>query len=235
MPRALGAPTNTYGGGRDPSAVIGHAPESRQWTPLHPHFPPRIDDTARIEAFATVDAGMDDTSTEIQAGVWLMKHSHVGHDAQIKQDAEISTRAIIGGHTIVHERARIGIGAVVLPHRQVGADAIVGAGAVVTKDVPPGATVAGNPARAIDRNSVPHTERLDNERWVSTPTAAPASHAEDQVVLMALAEFAKEPRPWTAEALVGAVAVAGGWSREYVSATYADFARGNRPRRLHAA
>ncbi len=43
----------------------------------------------------------------------------------------------------------IGGGALILPGVTVGDDAIVGAGAVVTKDVPPGATVVGNPARQI--------------------------------------------------------------------------------------
>lgn len=43
----------------------------------------------------------------------------------------------------------IGGGALILPGVTVGDDAIVGAGAVVTRDVAPGATVAGNPARPI--------------------------------------------------------------------------------------
>lgn len=43
----------------------------------------------------------------------------------------------------------IGGGAIVLPGVSIGDGAVVGAGSVVTRDVPPGATVAGNPARPI--------------------------------------------------------------------------------------
>lgn len=49
----------------------------------------------------------------------------------------------------IHEGASIGARAVVLPGVVVGEFAMVGAGAVVTKDVPPHAVVAGNPARII--------------------------------------------------------------------------------------
>lgn len=57
---------------------------------------------------------------------------------------------------------RIGGGAVILPGVTVGAGALVGAGAVVTKDVPPGGTVYGNPARAAFPKSGGGTRGVGN-------------------------------------------------------------------------
>jgi len=51
--------------------------------------------------------------------------------------------------TFVGRRASIGTGAVIMGGVRIGEGALVGAGAVVTKDVPPGAVVAGNPARLL--------------------------------------------------------------------------------------
>ena len=50
----------------------------------------------------------------------------------------------------VGRRARIGANATILPGIKIGPEALVGAGAVVVKDVPPGAVVAGNPARVMN-------------------------------------------------------------------------------------
>ena len=54
--------------------------------------------------------------------------------------------------THVGRRASIGSGAVILCGITIGEGALVGAGAVVTKDVPPGAVVAGSPARLLKRS-----------------------------------------------------------------------------------
>jgi UDP-2-acetamido-3-amino-2,3-dideoxy-glucuronate N-acetyltransferase len=51
--------------------------------------------------------------------------------------------------TIVRRGASIGTGATILGGIEIGARSTIGAGAVVTRDVPPGATVAGNPARIL--------------------------------------------------------------------------------------
>ena len=51
--------------------------------------------------------------------------------------------------TVVKKRASIGSNATILCGVTIGEGAVIGAGSVVTKDVLPGAVVAGNPARTI--------------------------------------------------------------------------------------
>ena len=55
--------------------------------------------------------------------------------------------------TLVKKGASIGANATILPGVTVGEWAMVGAGSVVTRDVPPGMTVVGNPARLIRRSA----------------------------------------------------------------------------------
>ena len=55
--------------------------------------------------------------------------------------------------TFVEPRASIGSGAVIMAGVRIGAGALIGAGAVVTKDVLPGETVAGVPARSLAVNA----------------------------------------------------------------------------------
>ncbi len=51
--------------------------------------------------------------------------------------------------TVIKKGASVGSGSTILANVTVGENAIVGAGSVVTKDVPPNAIVAGNPAKVL--------------------------------------------------------------------------------------
>ncbi len=51
--------------------------------------------------------------------------------------------------TVIMKGASIGSGVTILSNTSIGENAIVGAGSVVTKDVPPNAIVAGNPAKIL--------------------------------------------------------------------------------------
>jgi acetyltransferase-like isoleucine patch superfamily enzyme len=58
--------------------------------------------------------------------------------------------AIVARHVTIEDDVWIGIGAIILKGVHVGRGARIHAGAVVARDVPAGATVAGNPAALVE-------------------------------------------------------------------------------------
>ena len=131
-----------------------------------------IGDETRIGAFVEIQRGAKigrrvkiSSHTFICEGVEIEDHVFVGHNVTFindkypratRADGELQTGAdwrVVP--TIVRRGASIGSGSTILCGLEIGADAIVGAGSVVTKDVPPGAVVAGNPARVLRRIDTP--------------------------------------------------------------------------------
>lgn len=82
-------------------------------------------------------------------------YAYVAHDCVIGDFVTLAPRASINGNVVVEDHVYVGTGAVI---RQGTADnplvlgrgCVIGMGAVVTKDVAPGVTVVGNPARPLE-------------------------------------------------------------------------------------
>jgi acyl-[acyl carrier protein]--UDP-N-acetylglucosamine O-acyltransferase len=133
-----------------PTAIVGMAPESRELIDQQMEEPANlmisVHPYAIVGAQATVDRGLT-RATIVGARAFLMKKTHVGHDAQVWEDCEVAPGAVIAGYAILRRGVKVGINASILPYVCVGEGAVVGAGAVVTRHVLAGETVMGNPAR----------------------------------------------------------------------------------------
>lgn len=154
-----------------PLALIGSPPEHRdyRWLSLDAgeaiFFPPFISPTAIVEAFVSVDAGLE-RRTHIGDRVYLMKHSHVGHDAIVGSYSNVAPGAIIGGYCRIGHHVKIGLGASIRPRVTIGNYAIIGAGAVVVKHVPEGEVWAGNPAANLgDKLEHPYSTETIWDEW----------------------------------------------------------------------
>lgn len=73
----------------------------------------------------------------------------VGHDTVVGEYAILAPGAVISGFVRLESNCYIGAAVMVRQKVRIGAGALVGIGAVVIRDVENGATVAGNPARAL--------------------------------------------------------------------------------------
>ena len=84
--------------------------------------------------------------------ITVKDHVIVGYDATILCH-EFLQDEYRTGEVVVGERAMIGAGAILLPGVEIGEGASVAANSLVTRDVPPGATVAGVPAEPMGNSS----------------------------------------------------------------------------------
>jgi UDP-2-acetamido-3-amino-2,3-dideoxy-glucuronate N-acetyltransferase len=125
-----------------------------------------IGDESKIGTFVEIQKGVVigrrvkvSSHTFICEGVTIEDECFIGHGVMFTNDkypraanpagamqTEADWRVV---PTLVRRGASIGSNATILCGVTIGAGAIVGAGAVVTRDVPPGAIVAGVPARLL--------------------------------------------------------------------------------------
>lgn len=125
-----------------------------------------IGDESKIGTFVEIQKGAKigrrckiSSHTFICEGVTLEDEVFVGHGVMFTNDLYPRATNADGSpqtdadwtclKTLVKRGATIGSGATLLCGITIGEGATVGAGSMVTKDVPPGAVVAGNPARLM--------------------------------------------------------------------------------------
>jgi acetyltransferase-like isoleucine patch superfamily enzyme len=129
-----------------------------------------IDDDTRVGPFVEIQKNAFigkrckiQSHTFICEGVTIEDDAFVGHGVMFINDKYPMSTNEGGGlqteedwqviPTLVKKGASIGSNATILCGITIGERAVIGAGSVVTKDVPPGAIVAGNPARVVRKIS----------------------------------------------------------------------------------
>jgi acetyltransferase-like isoleucine patch superfamily enzyme len=128
-----------------------------------------IGDESKIGTFVEIQKGVKigrrvkiSSHTFICEGVEIEDYVFIGHGVMFINDkyprattdeGELQTEADWECvPTVIKQGASIGSNATILCGVTIGEKAIVGAGSVVTHDVPPGAVVAGNPARVLHQD-----------------------------------------------------------------------------------
>jgi UDP-2-acetamido-3-amino-2,3-dideoxy-glucuronate N-acetyltransferase len=130
-----------------------------------------IGDESKIGTFVEIQKGVRigrrvkiSSHTFICEGVTIEDYVFLGHGVMFINDkyprattesGDLQTEAdweVVS--TVVKRGASIGSNATILCGVTIGEGAIVGAGCVVTHDVPPGAVVAGNPARILRTQTI---------------------------------------------------------------------------------
>ena len=107
----------------------------------------------RITGLVTIDSGANKT-TIIGENCYLMKHSHVGHDAELGNNVTLSCGVKIGGHTKICNNTNIGLNAVIHQRLIIPEGCMIGASAFVGKKsvLKPNHKYAGVPVKEIGSN-----------------------------------------------------------------------------------
>jgi sugar O-acyltransferase (sialic acid O-acetyltransferase NeuD family) len=151
-------------------------PDERYGTVIHP--------SAEVSPNSTVGPGtvlfaqsVLTASVRVGAHVAVMPQVVLTPDVVIEDFVTIASGVRLGGGTRLERGAYLGAGCLIREFTTVGAWSLVGMGSVVLRDVPPGETWVGNPARYLRSTAVP--EDIAREGTALEDTAPSASASAD--------------------------------------------------------
>lgn len=126
--------------------IIGFKAEHKRFWNKKQKYTVVIKDNTIITGMCTIDAGTEQ-DTYIGENCFIMKQTHIGHDAVIYDNVTISPHATIGGHCVIKENSNFGMNSVIHQRAIVPPKCMVGMSAVITKS----------------------TKMWDNSVWVGNP------------------------------------------------------------------
>ena len=130
------------------NVIIGEGSRVGSFTLIH--------ENAAIGSHCTIGSHCNICACSIANNVIIQTACHITRGVVIEEDVFIgpgvvtlNDKLLDNGLNYPHicKGVKIGGGSVILPGVRIGEYATLGAGSIVTKDVPPQATVLGNPAR----------------------------------------------------------------------------------------
>jgi acetyltransferase EpsM len=128
--------------------IVQKIENASPWTLIHPSA--YVGEDSEIGAGSCLAPGSIVTAnTKIGSHCILNVKASVSHDCAVGDFVNINPGAVVCGWVTIDEGAYIGAGAVIKDRVKIGAWSVIGAGTVVIRDIPPGVTAVGVPARVI--------------------------------------------------------------------------------------
>lgn len=128
-------------------ASLGDAPQDKSYKGEPTRL--EIGDENVIREYVTLNRGTNSGCgiTRLGDNNYMMAYSHMAHDCQVGNHTIFANAASLAGHVTVDDWVIMGGFAIVHQFCRIGAHSFCALGSVIFKDVPPYATVSGNPAK----------------------------------------------------------------------------------------
>lgn len=147
----LGSDVIVHAGAVIGSDGFGYQPdENQEWLKFEHVGGVEVGNGVEIGANTCIDRGTLG-NTVIGDGTKIDNLVQIGHNARVGRHCLVISHAMLGGSCEIGDYAWISPGAGILQKVQIGEKATIGFGTIVLKNVPPGETWVGVPARKVEK------------------------------------------------------------------------------------